>query len=187
MSDETVATPTARVETPVTMQDGRVVTFVGKRKLLKETLINEEEGSVAVRLDFLNGETRLFPIPAALLLKAAGHGIEQKLGDETAGVSDVDDMVMGVDELIDRLAVGEWSTQRAASGMTGTSILFKALVEAYPNRTPVELKAYLKGKTQAEKLALRNSTKLKPLVERLEAEKASGSKVDADALLNDLN
>jgi hypothetical protein len=189
MSDETTAAsaatpPKERVETTVQMQDGRSVVFVGKRKLLKETLIDGD--IVSVRLDFINGETRTFPCPGALLLKAAGHGLEQKLGDEVAGVTDVDDQVIAIDELIDRLAIGEWTTARSSSGVAGTSVLFKALVEVYSNKTPEELKAFLKTKSQADKLALRNSARLKPVIERLEAEKASGSKVDAEALLADL-
>lgn len=174
-----------RVVTKVTMTDGRDVEFVGKRKLLKETIIEGE--IVGVRLDFINGETRTFTCPAELLLQAAGHGLEQKLGDETAGVTDVDDQVMAVDELIERLAQGQWTTQRSSGGISGTSVLYKALVEAYPNRNPEELKAYLKTKSHGEKLALRASSKLKPIVDRLEAEKAAGGKVDAQALLSELD
>ena len=179
------AAPKERVEVTVKMQDGRDVVFVGKRKLLKETIIDGDK--VSVRLDFINGETRLFPCPANLLLKAAGHGLEQKLGDEVAGVTDVDDQVIAIDELIDRLALGEWTTVRTSSGVAGTSVLFKALVEVYTNKTPEELKAFLKTKNMADKLALRNSARLKPVVDRLEAEKASGSKVDAEALLAGLS
>ena len=167
------------VET-VTMTDGRKVDFAGKRKLLKETII--EDGVVAVRLDFRNGETRTWIIPEELKDRCAGHGAEQKLGDETAGVDDVDDMVLAVDELIGRLDKGEWLTKREGGGMAGTSILLRALME-FSGRTAEQVKAFLTGKSQAEKLALRNSPKVKPIVERLEAEKAAkGSKVDTAAL-----
>ena len=183
MNDTAKAAETKVVE-KVTMQDGREVEFVGKRKLLKESIIEGDHASV--RLDFRNGETRTFKIPHSLLLKFAAHGAEQKLGDETAGVDDVDDMVIGVDELIDRLHKGEWSTKREGSGAAGTSVLMKALME-YGNRTVDQVKAFLGGKTQAEKLALRNSAQLKPIIERIEAEKASkGSKVDTDSLLSAL-
>ena len=186
MSEETVteaAETSKRMETRVAMADGRDITFVGKRKLLKETLI--EGDIVKVRLDFINGETRTFICPSGLVLKAAGHGLEQKLGDEVAGVTDVDDQVLAIDELLERLAAGQWTTQRQSSGVAGTSVLFKAMVEAFPAKPPEELKAFLKSKTHAEKMALRNSTKLKPIVERLEAEKVDG-KVDAEALLGEL-
>jgi len=49
------------------------------------------------------------------------------------------------------------------------------------------VKAFLKTKTPADKLALRNSPKLKPIIERLEADKLSKlQKVDTDALLGEL-
>lgn len=169
----------------VKMSDGREVDFVGKRKLLKESII-EEGQPPAVRLDFRNGETRLFYLPDSLLFRFAAHGAEQKLGDETAGEDDVDDMVLSVDELIERLNKGEWSIKREGGGMAGTSVLIKALVE-FSGRTVEQVKEFLKNKTQAEKMALRTSEKLKPIVERLEAEKvAKGAKVDVNALLGAL-
>lgn len=172
------------VET-VTMQDGRIVEFAGKRKLLKESL-QSPEGKVQVRLDFRNGETRLFTLPDNLLAKFAAHGAEQKLGDEIAGLADVDDCVIAIDELIDRLYNGEWGIKREANGMAGTSVLVRALVE-HTGKTVEQIKTFLSGKTQAEKVALRNNPKVKPIVERIEAEKASkGSKVDTDALLGEL-
>ena len=169
----------------VTMQDGRIVEFAGKRKLLKESL-QSPEGKVQVRLDFRNGETRLFTLPDNLLAKFAAHGAEQKLGDEIAGLADVDDCVIAIDELIDRLYEGEWGVKREANGMAGTSVLVRALVE-HTGKTVEQIKIFLSGKTQAEKVALRNNPKIKPIVERIEAEKASkGSKVDTDALLGEL-
>ncbi len=173
-----------QVET-VTMTDGRVVDFAGKRKLLKESSVNAD-GKVQVRLDFRNGETRLFTLPDNLLAKFAAHGAEQKLGDEIAGLNDVEDCVLAVDELIDRLYNGEWSVKREASGMAGTSVLVRALVE-HTGKTVEQIKQFLSGKSQAEKVALRNNPKIKPIVERIEAEKASKkANVDTDAMLGEL-
>ncbi|MDX2059959.1 MAG: hypothetical protein SFV24_19270 [Gemmatimonadales bacterium] len=185
-AEETVsaATSKAREVEVVTLADGRKVEFVGKRKLIKESI--EVDGSPAVRLDFRNGETRTFVIGADLLTRFAQHGAEQKLGDETAGIDDVDDQVLAVDELIERLNRGEWSQKREGSGVAGTSVLLRALME-HSGRTKEQVQEFLKPKTQAEKLALRNSAKIKPIVERLEAEKASkAAKVDTDALLASL-
>lgn len=173
----------------VTMTDGRIVEFVGKRKLLKESIFTDGETTLAlplIRLDFRNGETRTFELPEALLLKFAAHGAEQKLGDETAGEDDVDDMVLSVDELIERLNKGEWSIKREGGGMAGTSVLIKALME-YSGHPLERVKEFLKNKTQADKVALRQSEKLKPIVDRLEAEKlAKSAKVDVNALLSTL-
>ena len=173
----------------VTMQDGRVVEFTGKRKLLKSSQVTAE-GAVQTRLDFSNGETRLFTIPEGLLAKFAAHGAEQKLGDEIAGVDDVEDAVLAVDELIDRLYSGEWGVARDKSGLAGASILLRALVES-TGKSVDEIKAFLKDKTAAQKAALRVNPKVKPVVDRLEAEKAAkqakkGDSIDTDALLGSL-
>jgi hypothetical protein len=171
--------------TTVTMEDGRIVDFVGaKKKLLKTTTITPE-GVVQVRLDFINGASRLFTIPAEDMARFAGHGAEQKLGDEIAGLEDVEDCVIAVDELIDRLYNHEWGVKREANGLAGTSILLRALVELSGGKQSVEqVKKFLAGKSQQEKMALRLNTKVKPIVDRLEAEKAAkATKVDTDALL----
>ena len=176
--------PETAVET-VTMTDGRIVEFAGKRKLLKESSVTAD-GKVQVRLDFRNGETRLFTVPDALLLKFAAHGAEQKLGDEIAGLNDIEDCVLAIDELIDRLYNGEWGVKREANGMAGTSVLVRALVE-YTGKPVEAIKQFLAGKSQAEKVALRNNPKIKPIVERIEAEKASKkANVDTDAMLGEL-
>lgn len=186
-------TDTPKAKTPtevekVTMLDGtgRVVEFSGKRKMLKESLFPEGELPV-VQLDFRNGETRKFQIPQELLYRFAAHGAEQKLGDETAGETDVDDMVLAVDDLIERLKKLEWSVKREGGGMSGTSVLLKALMEK-SGKSMEQVKAFLKTKTPAEKQALRASDQLKPIVDRMEAEKlAKVAKIDTGALLAGLD
>lgn len=190
----------AKQETPtvetVKMDDQRVVEFPGKRKLQKDSLIGAD-GTVQVRLDFRNGETRLFTIPPSLMAKFAAHGAEQKLGDQIAGLkgkdggeADIEDAVFAIDELMDRLNKGEWSTTNAGTGMAGVSILAKALVEQ-TGQTIEKVKAFLGTKAHAEKVALRNNPKIKPIVERLEAEKLARStgkqsQVDTESLLGEL-
>lgn len=170
----------------VKMLNGDIVDFAGKRKLIKTSFVTPE-GKVQTRLDFRNGETRIFTIPESLLTKFAAHGAEQKLGDEIAGLTDTDDCVIAVDELMDRLNKGEWGVTRQANGMAGTSVLVRALVQ-HTGKTVDAIKQFLAGKTQAEKVALRNNPKIKPIVEAIEAEKAAkGSKVDTDALLGELD
>lgn len=172
----------------VTMTDGRVVEFPGKKILQKSSFQNAETNKLYVRLDWRNGETRTFELPQALISKFATHGAEQKLGDEIAGMkkedgseADIDDKVMAVDDLIERLNAGEWSTQRDSSGMAGTSVLLRAIVEV--TGKPVDaVKAFLKGKNQKQKLALRASKQFKDVVNRIEAERAAKSaKVDLEA------
>jgi hypothetical protein len=182
--------------TTVTMTDGRIVEFAGKRKLLKSSQVTAD-GQIQVRLDFVNGATRLFTIPVAMVAKFAAHGAEQKLGDEISGLkgenggeADIDDCVLTMDELIDRLYEGEWGVKREANGLAGTSILIRAMVELYAGaKTVQDVKAFLKDKTVAEKKALRLNAKIRPIVERLEAEKLSKSavgQIDSDALLDSI-
>jgi len=174
----------ATVVENVTMKDGRSVAFAGKRKMLKESFV--KDGVVSTRFDFRNGETRTFVIPPVLLNKFAAHGAEQKLGDETAGLEDVDDAVMAIDALIERLNNGEWGAKREANGMSGTSVLARALCEL-KGISIDKVKAFLSTKTAAQKTALRESAELKPIVQRIEAEKANkGAKVDTTALLDEL-
>jgi hypothetical protein len=192
MSDqETTATGTVvtgkAAEKPlniITMQDGTNVEFPGKRKLVKTTAI--QDGKVVVRLDFVNGQTRFFTIPDALLLTFAGHGAEQKLGDELAGLADIDDCVMAIDELINRLYDGKWNAERESSGMAGASVLARAIAEL--KGMPMDVvRAFLQTKSQAQKLALRENGAVKAIITRIESEKASKKPaVDTDALLESL-
>ena len=182
---EAVTNKKGREVEVVTMQDGRKIEFAGNRKLLKSYEITPD--GIFIRLDFRNGETRDFRIPDSLMGQFAGHGGLQKLGDETAGMKDVDDMVLAVDETIDRLNKGEWSTRTEGGSFAGGSILLRALVE-FSGKTVDNIKMFLKEKTPAQKTALRNSVQIKPIIDRMESEKASkGPSVDTQALLGELN
>lgn len=180
------AKPKSEIQT-VEMADGRKVDFVGKREMLKESFV-DANGKVAVRIDFRNGKTITYTIPDPLLLKFAAHGAEQKLGDETAGLKDIDDKVLAVEELAARLVdENGWNVQREANGLAGTSVLAQALAKV--KNVPIEkVKEFLKGKSQAEKIALRNNPAVKPVVEQIEAEKASkgGAQVDTEKLLAEI-
>jgi hypothetical protein len=170
---------------PVQMEDGSTVEFTTKQRLVKTTAIDEETGKVSVRLDFRNGAVRHFTIPDSLMLKFAGHGAEQKLGDAIAGEDDLDDAVEAVSELIVRLEAGEWSAKREKGASKGQSILLRAMVEAYAGkRTADQCRAFLATKTPQEKRALRTAANLAPIIARLESEKASKRPaVDVESLL----
>lgn len=171
--------------TTVTMDDGRVVDFAGNRKMLKES-IRTPEGILQVRMDFVNGETRLFTLPQSLVEKFAMHGAEQKLGDEIAGLKDTEDCVLAVDELMERLEKGDWTIRRESNGLAGTSVLARALVE-HSGKTPQAVKEFLAKKTQSEKVALRQNPAIAVIVARLEAGKEKKkSDVDTEALLGEL-
>ncbi len=190
----------AKVETvreAVELTDGRTVEFAGKRKLRKEVII--EGGAVSVRFDFRNGETRTFTVPESLLLDCAGHGASQKIGDDVAGVDDIDDMVVGIDAMIARLNAGSWSAERAeGDGFSGASVVIKAIAEV-TGKSIDAVKAFLQSKldqaaAKGEKLtrqalykSFRNpASKTGQVIQRLELEKTSKSSVNSDDLLGEL-
>lgn len=177
------------VET-VKLTDGRTSDFPGKRKL-NVASEEREDGQVVLVLDFRNGETRTFIPRGDMYTKYVAHGAEQKLRDEIAGEQDLDDGVLAIDQLIERLDGGEWNVKREAGGMSGTSILLRALVE-YTGKTIDEVKVLLKDVSHAEKMSLRvfdkandKGVSLKSIVDRLEAEKASKTaKVDVSEVMS---
>jgi len=174
---------TSNEKTAVTLTDGRVAYFGKRQKLVKNTTI-AEDGTTTTVLDFINGETRTFTPPASLFSRFVAHGVEAKLGDAIAGETEIADAVLAVDDLIARLNNGDWTAPRKAGEFAGTSVLIQALVEA-SGKSVAEIRDFLAPKTQTEKLALRRSDKLRPIIERLEAAKAK-STVDTESLLGEL-
>lgn len=191
----------------VAMTDGRSVTFAGKRKINKETLIDEsrivqdgdviqlQSGAVSIRMDFRNGQTRTIAIPLALLARFAGHGAEQKFGDELASPADKplseDDMVLAIDDLNSQIQAGKWGKGRASGGggVSGASVVVQAIMEA-TGKDLETVKAYLQKKLDADpelsRRALYDSfrapgTKTGAIIKRLEEAKAAKAvKIDAD-------
>tara|TARA_R110000868_G_scaffold343142_2_gene604227 strand:+ start:1034 stop:1651 length:618 start_codon:yes stop_codon:yes gene_type:complete len=202
MSETQEATASTKAKRPppevttVTLEDGRSVTFTGKTKMNKEVLA---DGSV--RFDFANGNTRTFDVANSnLLLELASHGAKQKIGDETAGVADVDDMVIAVDAMLERLAKGDWSKAReAGDGFSGASVVIRAVMEA-TGKVQADVKAFLDGKLKVaeergEKLSRKDlydsfrkpGTKTGDIIARLENEKkAKAAKFDGDDLAAEL-
>lgn len=218
MSDETVevSKKTSKTEyTTVKMSDGREVSFAGKRKVVKETVLDDSKievdegsgivqfqvGAVCVRMDFRNGETRLLPIPLSLLGRFAGHGGEQKFGDELASPADKplseEDMVIAIDDLNAEIQAGKWGKGRAAGGggVSGASVVVKAIMEA-TGKDMETVKAYLQKKLDGDKELTRRAlydsfrvagTRTGIIIKRMEEEKlAKTAKVDADAELDNV-
>lgn len=178
----------------VQMSDGRTVAFAGKRKMVKTV----SEDYKSVRFDFRNGETREFTIPhGEIAHKLAAHGAAQKIGDETAGVEDLGDMVIAVEAMIDRLHNGEWgATRQAGDSFSGASIVIKAVCEV-TGKSVEDVKAFIEKKLASTEgltraalyQSFRNpASKTGQVIARLEAEKAlrKGTAANADELLSEL-
>jgi len=193
----------------VTMTDGRKVAFAGKRKVLKETLIDEskvssdgsivqfEPGAVRVRFDLRNGVTKTFDLPINLLAKFAGHGAEQKYGDELASPADKplseEDMLMALEDLDSRIQKGDWRVQReGGGGVSGAGIVVRAIMEV-TGKDLETVKAFLQKKIDTTEGLTRRAlydsfrapgTKTGAVIERMEKEKlVKTAAVDADAEL----
>jgi hypothetical protein len=183
-----------RTITTVTMTDGRVVEFAGKRKMLKE-VIQTPEG-VAVRFDFLDGNTLLAVVPQQHVIYAAGHGYAQKLGDEVAGAKDeagnpasAEDMFLAVEALHTRLTNSDsWNSVRTAgegSGVSGAGIVLRAIAEVN-GKDIATIKAFMDKKMATAAAAGQKLTRkmlydsfkqpgtpTAAVIERLEAERAA--------------
>ena len=154
-----------------------------------KTVVTSNGLPVGVRWDFVNGKTRtvlISDIPA-VQAQATCHGISQKGGDEYASEKDVDDAVLAFDDLMDRMKGpnGKWTERREGGGFGGASVLAKAIMEIF-KLDETQVREYLRGLKPQEKMALRQAPELKPTIEKLEAEKAAGAKVDTKALLGKL-
>lgn len=213
VTQEAVATKSKTEYTKVTLTDGREVQFAGKRKVNKETLIDESKivldgdvmqisaGAISVRMDFRNGDTRTLPLPLSLLARFAGHGGEQKFGDELATTADKplseEDMVIAIDDLYAEISKGSWGKGRAAGGggVSGASVVVQAIAEA-TGKDIATVKAYLQKKLDADPALTRRAlydsfrvatTKTGQIIKRLEEAKlAKTAKVDADAELENV-
>ena len=157
-----------------------------------------QAGAVQVRMDFRNGETRTLDLPLSLIARFAGHGGEQKFGDELASPASKplteEDMVIAIDDLYALISKGEWGKGRAAGGggVSGAGVVVRAIMEATGKGVDV-VKAYLQGKLDADKDLSRRAlydsfrvagTKTGVIIKRMEDEKlAKNAKVDADAEL----
>jgi hypothetical protein len=191
----------------VTMTDGRLVNFPGGPESTKKTRVlkdywRDDDGSVWIRLDFRNGDFRKIRLPDDLIWQFAGHGGIQKYGDSLANVkgedgsaADIEDLVLTIDELDAEIQAGNWSTRKVGDGMSGTSVLVKAMVE-YGQKTVEQVKTFLKDKDKKFKDALRaddkrvgkNGLTLAATVKKIEAEKAAkGPKVDTATALDEFD
>lgn len=144
--------PKAEVEA-VLMEDGRTVNFAGKRKMLKETLLDEskieiddsgviqmQQGAVKLRMDWRSGVTRTLDLPFKLFPKYIGHGAEQKFGDELATPADKpmteDDQVLAIETLHDLHKKGQWGAGRAegGGGVSGAGVVVQAILAVQNER-----------------------------------------------------
>ena len=149
----------------------------------------------ALELKFGNGETILIStnnLAPSIQIQAMVHGLKQKLVDaaalsrnpDTGRSATIDDKYNAVREVYDRLLAGNWNKGRGDSSSTGNGgLLFRALCQMYPNKTPEALRAFLDGKTKSECAALRATPKIAAIIDTL---RAPSGDIDTDDLLSEL-
>lgn len=156
-------------------------------------LTSKVEGSV-LEITVLGAGTILFDAEQAHPAnrqRAEMHGWTQRLSDAAAKSRDPKTGLpvspLAKFEAVNQLA--EWymrggdQWKRTGDGTRETlpgNLLLTALQEAYPDRPLDKLKAFLKGKSGADKFALSQSAKLKPIIERLTVELVGKTDLDAD-------
>lgn len=106
------------------------------------------------------------------------HGLKQKLVDaaaigrnpDTGRSATTDDKYAAVREVYDRLLAGNWNKGRGDGGSSvNGGLLFRALCQMYPNKTPEALRVFLGGKTKPECAALRATPKIAAIINTLRA------------------
>lgn len=149
----------------------------------------------SMTLTFSSGATlclRLGQLNADIATQAMWHGLKQKLVDaaaigrdpDTGRSATIDDKYDAVREVYDRLLSGEWNKTREGGAATG-GVMLRALMMVYPTKTKDQLTEYLKGKSAAEKAALKLVPKIAAAIDTIMATKVGD--VDTDALLDELD
>ena len=138
---------------------------------------------------------RATDLSPTIVAQAIIHGLKQKLVDaaaisrnpETGRAASVQDKFDAVKEVYDRLLAGEWNKRREGGSGASGGLLFRALCRMYDGKkTADDIRAFLEGKTDAEKAALRKNSKVAAIIEEIRAESAKDGDVNADELLADL-
>lgn len=147
------------------------------------TFVGSDLPPVTVYADTLSSDIRDY---------AALHGLKQKIGDAAAMVRNPDtgrsatlaDKRDAMVEILSRLVAGEWNKRREGTATGG--YLLRALCILKPEQSREALTAWLAGKSEAEKAALRRNPKVAVVIADLQAEDGRSSGIDSDELLADL-
>lgn len=125
---------------------------------------------------------KLHPVAARAMM----HGYKQKISDAGAmardtetGLADNAARVEKMRRMAETLASGQWELERTGGG-AGPGVLARAISEAM-GKDIVVVREWLKKMSAADKAALRMDPRILPIVQRMEAESASG--VDTEDLL----
>ena len=122
------------------------------------------------------------------------HGLKQKLGDgaaiprntETGRAATIEEKAAAIKAIAARIMAGEWNAVARGTGEGSGGLLFRALMRMYPEKGEVRVRAWLDGKTDAQKTAMRNDPKVATVIAAIRAESGKAANIDTASLLGEL-
>ena len=165
----------------------------GKNIISKTVTRDDNDHATGIELDFIDGKkisVAISALNADIIAELVCHGLAQKIGDGAAKSqgSTVTDKFNSCNAIAERLLQGDWAAKRegAGTGVTG-GLLTNALAEI-TGKTLEEVREFLKARTAEERDALTRDTAVKPVFDRLKAEREAkraekAPKVDTKHLL----
>jgi hypothetical protein len=160
----------------------------GVRQMCKKQIVRDSNGKpVAVHFLFRNKnilECPLDQLVADMVIELAAHGIKQKVGDEGAKekVTTPDEFEAQARLMWQRCLDGTAFT-RMASGIETGGDLAVALAK-WRGKTLAEAQEFVKGLTQGERNKLKVHDEIKPILDRIAAERAGDIGDVEDKLAN---
>lgn len=120
---------------------------------------------------------------ADIIRIASAHGLKQKISDSYAEAKGDVDIAYGLaKDMVNRLQEGSWNIVTA--GLARESLLAKALAEL-TNQPLEDCISKLADKSKEERAAMRKHPQLKPILLRMEAERAQARADAAQAAAQD--
>ena len=113
--------------------------------------------------------------------EAIMHGLKQKIGDaaaigrnpETGRSATLSDKYAAMRAVVERLQAGSWNAERGEGGAPAGGLLFAALVRMYAGKkSGDDIRAFLAGKDDKQKAALRKNPRVAGIIEEIKAERA---------------
>ena len=115
------------------------------------------------------------------------HGLKQKIGDAAAigkGVSMAEKFI-AMREVAERLTGENGLWNKAGKGTCSKGgLLFRALVELYPDKSAEQLRAYLSKKTLSEQATLRGVGKIAAVIEELKLKDAENGAEENEEIID---
>lgn len=167
--------------------------------MARQAQITVERDEDVLVIEFAHGkriEVRPSQLIASVQEQAMFHGLKQKLVDaaaisrnpETGRSASIEDKYQAVRTVYDRLLAGHWNAVRGEGGAPAGGLLFAALVRMYAGKKSEEdIRAFLAGKSDKEKAALRKNPRVAAIIEEIKAERGTDDDAAGEDLLNELD